>query len=233
MDEGKHGVNSITVGAAELLLTAAGGGMAVHLAAMAKAGAVGQSAVPDYCFTPEAARRRPGLANYDHDTLRAPRWSETTLCGRAWAVMVGGDGGSISPWSADPEFAPTCKRCLALLDRLFPPPSIHPRLPLIARVVTDSVAKHGYAEVHGVPGDQQTELRRQIRTLVPKETGHSCQTLVHDSLVFVMCEPIADAHREDHMREAAHRMGELFSGKPVGPRPAPEWRHFWSTWAMD
>jgi hypothetical protein len=35
------------------------------------------------------------------------------------------------------------------------------------------------------------------------------------------------------MREAAHRMGELFGGKPVGPRPDPEWRHFWSTWATD
>jgi hypothetical protein len=85
-----------------------------------------------------------------------------------------------------------CKRYLALLDRMFPPPSVHPRLPLIVRVVTDSVAEHGYAEVRGVPGDQQTELRRRIRALVRKETGHSCQTLVHESMVVVVCEPIAD-----------------------------------------
>jgi hypothetical protein len=74
MHEAKYGVKSITVGAAELLLAAAGGGSAVHLAPLAKAGAVGQSAVPDYCFTAEAAstRPRPGLANYDPDALRAP-----------------------------------------------------------------------------------------------------------------------------------------------------------------
>src|SRR5262245_7474007 len=233
MQEGKYGVNSITVGATELLLTSAGGGMAVHLAPVADTGAA-QAAVPDYCFTPEAARRRPGLVNYDHDALRAARWSETTLCGRAWGVMVGGDGGSISPWGADPEFAPTCKRCLALMDRMFPSPPAHPQLPLIVRVVSDSVADHGYAEVHDVPGDQQTELRRRIRALVRKETGHSCQSLVHESMVVVVCEPIAQLHREEERREAAQRMGELlFSGEPVTPRPDPEWRHSWSTWAVD
>ena len=90
--------------------------------------------------------------------------------------MVGGDGGSISPWGEDPEFVPTCKWCLAVLGRIFPPPPVHPQLPVIARVVADSVREHGYAEVHGVPGDQQTELRRHIRALVREETGYSCQT---------------------------------------------------------
>ena len=232
MREGKYGVNSITVGATELLLTSAGGGVAVHLTPVVDTGA-GQAAVPDHCFTPEAARRRPGLVNYDHAALLATRWSETTLCGRAWAVMVGGDGGSISPWNADPEFAPTCKRCLALMDRMFPTPPVHTQLPLIVRVVGDSVAEHGYAEVHGVPGDQQTELRRQIRALVRKETGHSCRSLVCESLVVVVCEPIAELHREEQLREAAQRMGELFGGKPGAPRQHPEWRHFWSTWATD
>lgn len=55
----------------------------------------------------------------------------------------------------------------------------------------DNVADYGYVEVHGVPGDQQTELRRQTRALVRKATGHSCQTLVHESMVVVMCDPIA------------------------------------------
>ncbi|MDT5029762.1 MAG: hypothetical protein QOE61_6923 [Micromonosporaceae bacterium] len=147
--------------------------------------------------------------------------------------MIGGDGGSISPWDEDPEFVPTCKRCLTILDRMFPPPPVHPQLRVITRVATDSVAEHGYAEVHGVPGDQQTELRRQIRALVRKETGHSCQTLVHESMVVVMCDPIAQLHREEHLREAAQRMSELLTGEPATPPPDPAWRHFWSTWAID
>jgi hypothetical protein len=74
MHEATYGVNAITVGGAELLLAVASSGSAVHLARLAEAGAVGQSAVPDYCFTAEAARHRPALANYDSDALRAPRW---------------------------------------------------------------------------------------------------------------------------------------------------------------
>jgi hypothetical protein len=161
MRDGKYGVNSITVAAAELLLTSAGGGAAVHLTPLASDGAAGRAAVPEYCFRPAPARRRPGLANYDRDALLVERWAETTMCGRAWAVMIGGDGGSISPYDKEPAFAPTCKRCLALLDRMFPPPPIHPQLPLVARLVSDLVAEHGYAEIYDVPGDQQTELRRQ------------------------------------------------------------------------
>ena len=233
MHEAKYGVNSITVGATELLLAAAGGGSAVHLARRAEAGALGQPAVPADRFSAEPAQRRPELANYDPDALLAPRWSATTLCGLAWVETVGGDGGSISPWGEEPEFAPTCKRCLAVLDRMFPPPPLHPQLPVIARVATDSIGEHGYAEVHGVPGDQQTELRRQIRALVRKETGHSCQTLVHDSMVVVMCEPIAQLHREERIREMTQRMGDVLSGEPASPQPDPEWRHYWSTWATD
>jgi len=98
MHEAKYGVNSITVGAAELLLAAAGGGSAVHLARLAEAGVVGQSAVPADRFPAEMAQGLTELANYDPAVLLAPRWSQTTLCGLAWVEMVGGDGGSISPW---------------------------------------------------------------------------------------------------------------------------------------
>jgi hypothetical protein len=120
MHPAKHGVTSITVGVNELLLTAMGGS-AVHLTPTAAPDAVGEPAVPEHCFTEATSARRPGLANYDADLLRAPRWSPTTLCGRTWIEMAGGDGGSISMWGEEPEFAPTCKRCLALLDRMSRP----------------------------------------------------------------------------------------------------------------
>jgi hypothetical protein len=133
VNETKHDVNSITIGAMELLLTGVGGGSVVHLATLDKTAATARSAVTDDCFAPEALRRRPGLANYDSEALRTARSSQTTLCGRVWSAMVGGDGGPISPWSEESEVAPTCKRCLALLDWMFPPPSVNPRLPVMAK----------------------------------------------------------------------------------------------------
>jgi hypothetical protein len=232
VNEIKHDVNSITVGTADLLLTVTGGS-AVHLSALAETQVDARPAVPEHWFAPDALRRRPGLANYSSEALRAPRWSETTLCGRIWSEMAGGEGGPISPWSEEPEFAPTCKQCLALLDRIFPPPPIHPRLPLVAQVVADSVAAHGYAEVREVPGDQQTELRKQIRSLVRKKTGHRCQTLVHESMILVVCQQTADARHDAHMAEVAQRLKDLWNGDSVTPPPDPQWRHYWSTWATD
>jgi hypothetical protein len=61
MRDGMHGVNSITIATAELLLTDAGGA-AVHLTAEAGDG-TGQAAVPDEDVHPEALRRSPALAN--------------------------------------------------------------------------------------------------------------------------------------------------------------------------
>jgi hypothetical protein len=52
-------------------------------------------------------------------------------------------------------------------------------------------------------------------------------------MVVVVCEPIAELHRQDQLREAAQRMRVLFSAEPVTSRPDPEWRHFWSTLAID
>jgi hypothetical protein len=147
--------------------------------------------------------------------------------------MVGGDGGSISAWGEDPEFAPTCQRCLSLMDRMFPPPSLHPRLPIVARVGADVVAEHGYAEVCGVPGDQQAELRRQIRSLVRAATGHPCRTYVRGSTVFVVCEPIAELHYDEELSAAADAVEAVLFGKAPRPRAEPEWRIMWSTSATD
>jgi hypothetical protein len=231
VDGDKHGVNVIIVGQAELLLTSAGGGRRTHLTAMAETDGPKQAAVPEFVFQPGPADRRPGLANYDHEALLLERWCPTTLCGRSWVVMIGGDGGSISPYGDDPEFAPSCKRCLALMDRLFPPPAIDPQLPLAARVVADVVTERGYAEIHGVPGDQQSELRRQVRSLIRRETGHPCQTLVHESTVYIVCEPIADLHRLEDQASAASAIGALLFGEEPVHQPDPQWRLFWSTWA--
>lgn len=88
-------------------------------------------------------------AAYDRAALEDPRWLETTLCGRRWILMASGED------SEDEQavFAPTCRRCLALMDKLFPQPALDSRFPLTVQIVTDTVIEHGTAEIFGVPGD--------------------------------------------------------------------------------
>lgn len=50
------------------------------------------------------------------------------------------------------------RRCLAIMDKLFPEPVLDDRFALIVQVLTDTVAEHGYAQMCNVPGDQQAAL---------------------------------------------------------------------------
>jgi hypothetical protein len=169
MTPGSYGPNVIEINGAAMLLTTVGSGIAVHLTAAAPSG--GREAVPDYYFRTADDRVSP---SYDHARLLDPRWSETTLCGRRWAVMVGGDGGAIGPFG-ETAFAPNCRRCLGLLDRHFPRPVPDDRIVLISQLTADVVLdRHGFAEIHGVPGDQQDQLRKAIRTLIRKRAGVGC-----------------------------------------------------------
>jgi hypothetical protein len=35
--------------------------------------------------------------------------------------------------------APSCRRCLALMDKLFPPPNLNDRFPLVVQMVADTI----------------------------------------------------------------------------------------------
>lgn len=130
--------------------------------------------------------------------------------------MIGGDGGSI--WlSGDIAFAPTCRPCLALMDRLFPPPVADIRLPLVAQLVTGMVTQHGYAEIWHVPGDQQAILRREIRSQVRQRTGHSIQTHCREHMIFVVCGPIHDLHTQERSRAVAEAVANLGTGSAHYP----------------
>jgi hypothetical protein len=215
-------LNVIRVGDRNFLLTV-GGGEAVHLTREAGDDEGKVAASPDhYLEDLEAA--------YDRAGLEEPRWLEATLCGRPWIVMASGED------SEDDEavFAPTCRRCLALMDRLFPEPPLDPRFPLVVQVLADTVIEHGTAEILGVPGDQQAALRREVRAAVRKRTGHGMETYARDSMVVFVCQPIYDQHAEEHVRAAAEAMNRaaarLLKGEPVMPVPSPM-RLSWDAWA--
>jgi hypothetical protein len=130
----------------------------------------------------------------------------------------------------DETFAPSCRRCLSIMDKLFPEPQPADRLALVVQVITDIVAEHGYAEMRNVPGDLQAMLCKRVRSAVRQRTGHGIQTLVLESTVMFVCEPIHQLHAAERARQAAAAMSGLFTGEPSVPMPTP-WCLSWDTWA--
>ena len=232
----RHGVNAIDVGGKTLLLTETGGGTAVHLTAESATAEPGQGAVPDYYFE-ESGGGTPALKhNYDQAALVEPRWSEKTLCGRQWVSMASGEGGLLHQFDQQEAFAPTCKRCLSLMDNLFPAPTPDGRLGLVVRVVADLVLEYGYAEIRAVPGDQQAALRAQVRAAVRKRSGHGTKTHVYKSMVIFVCDEIYDQHADQHDRDVGEAMDRVMEAAATGGEIVPirsrEWRTSWDAWSV-
>jgi hypothetical protein len=218
VNDTKREMNMISAGNVTLLLTVTGGGSAIHLTREAQHEELGRDAVPGYYLDDS---RELG---YDPEDVSDPRWAEITFCGRPWVLMAGGyrdDEGA---------HAPSCRRCLALMDRLFPPPELDERFSLIAQLVTDTILEHGYAEIRSVPGDQQAALRKQVRAEVRRRTGHGSRTYVHESMVVFVCEPIHDQHKDEMEELARKAVSDFLTGKPSSPVRRP-WHLSWDTWA--
>jgi hypothetical protein len=225
------GPNVIDVNGRSLLLTTTGGGVAVHLTSTADELSSGRGAVPDFYFSDEFDAAGT-IAGYDRVALTEPRWSQTTLCGRTWAVMVGGDGGAVGPFGGV-AFGPSCRRCLTLIDRHFPRPVPDRRLDLVAELAADAVrSQRGYAEIHDVPGDQQDALRRKVRALIRARTGHPVRTYLVNDVVYVDCRAISDQHADDSNREAAEAISTVLTGRPRRPREQP-WVISWVSWDIE
>jgi hypothetical protein len=225
-----HGPNVIEVAGSPLLLTSTSGGSAVHLTSVKRDGEEGREALPDYFFTGEVRNRSvETLRGYDRIALVEPIWSDTTLCGRDWAIMVGGDGGDVSGFG-EVAFAPTCRRCLALIDRHFPAPSADGRMALVASLAADVVLeRRGFVEVHGVPGDQQDQLRKAIRAIVRTRTGQSMRTSVSGGVVHGICQAIYDSRSEEAQQEIRQHLEYVWSDTPI-PREERYWIVDWEAW---
>jgi hypothetical protein len=231
MPSDPYGPNVIEVSGMAMLLTTTRGGVKVHLTPVVGAQDTGREAVPDFYFTSGPDEEGDTVAGYDRAALTEARWSPTTLCGREWAIMVGGDGGAVGR-HGEVSFAPTCRRCLTLIDRYFPKSTPDARLDLVAELAADAVITHrGFAEIHGVPGDQQDELRRKVRTLIRRRTGHSARTYSADGILFVECEAIYRRLADQGDREAAEAIRAAFAGEPL-PRRERDWVISWGTWGI-
>ena len=219
-------VNAIRIGGSEYLLTVTAGD-AVHLTRETGPGEKGQSAVPEQYLDPGHAQPATLLRGYDPAALARPRWEAGTLCGREWLTMAGISLRDDDPCVEDAA-APSCRRCLALMDKLFPEPELDDRFDLAVQVIAGTVAEHGYAEMRNVPGDQQAALRRQVRSAVKKRTGHPVQTLARGSLLVFVCEPVHQQPSAERERRIAQSFGSVLTGQPAQPLPTP-WRLSWDT----
>ncbi|WP_130336902.1 hypothetical protein [Micromonospora kangleipakensis] len=231
MRDGLHGPNVIRAGESLLLLAAVSGGEAVHLVQRHEPSEQGRGAIPDHYFTSAGSDRRAVQRRYDVQALRESVWAPTTMCGRVWAVMVGGDGGTLCRYR-EPAFAPTCRRCLTLMDHLFPALAVDPRVPIVAQVVCDVVREHGHAEVRAVPGDQMAFLRKQVRSLIRQRTGHRAQTHVHGDVLLVVCDSLRD--QEAEIRAAVGAVAAILLGSKPLPvvRPDRPWVVCWTAWEL-
>lgn len=217
--ETRRGLNVIEVSGKQFLLTATAG-VAIHLTRETDSEESGQPAVPDYYVNDFEQ-------TYDIAAVLEPKWEETTLCGRQWILMEADRDGE----EGEALYAPSCRRCLALLDKLFPVPKLNDHFPLIVQVITDTVVEYGTAEILNVPGDQQAALRKEVRAEVKKRAGYGLTTHAHESMVIFVCDPIYDLHADEHMRRCAGAMDAVLTGKPVPPQPPT--RLSWSTWAAE
>lgn len=219
MSDTRRDFNVIRAGSVPLLVTVTSGGTAIHLTPEARPGQPCRAAVPEHY------RDDSRKFGYDPAEIADLRWAETTWCGRPWLLMAGGDADE-----DEAAAAPSCRRCLALMDRLFPAPELDGRFPLVVRLVADTIADHGYAEIKSVPGDQQSALRSQVRAEVRRRTGFGCRTYAHESMVIFVCEPI-HALREAEVPELACEVlsDHLDGAPPLRLRRA--WQLSWETWA--
>jgi hypothetical protein len=218
--ETNRGLNVIEVDGRQFLLTATAGD-AIHLTREADGDEIGQAAIPTH-YLKDFER------TYDMAAILEPKWAERTLCGRQWLLM---EADSDDEEEGNARYTPSCRRCLALLDRIFPAPKLDDRFPLIVQVIADTVAEHGTAEIFGVPGDNQAALRREVRAEVKKRTGHGLKTYAHESMVIFVCDPIYDVHADEHMRHGAEAVSAFLNGKHVSHRSPT--RLWWQTWAAE
>lgn len=214
----RRGLNVIEVSGRQFLLTATAGD-AVHLTRVAGSGEAGKAAVPDH-YAGDFER------SYGRASIAEPRWAETTLCGRGWILMEADRDGE----DGEAASVPSCRSCLALMDRLFPAPALDERFPLVVQVVTDTVLELGHAELRGVPGDHQAALRARVRSAVRKRTGYGLRSYAHESMVIFVCDPVYQQHANENSRAAAQAMDAFLTGKPARSLPTP-WRLHWDTWA--
>lgn len=229
-DEG--GINAVTIESEDYLLAESGGGHAVHLVRRGSSSTGCQSAVPEHWLEGTRPQVAPTIRNYDPAALLDERWETTTLCGRGWRSMAAGEHGLLHPWQTV-SVTPTCRRCLASMDRVLPKPAPDDRIDLLASLIVEGVESHGSAEVTGVPGDQMPALRAAARRAIRTRLGYGSRTYVYGQhRVLIECPEAYEKVRDEIDRAVANALGPRLDGGDLTPMDDSGWRFSWHAWGV-
>ena len=92
-----------------------------------------------------------------------------------------------------------------------------------------AVEEHGSAEIIGVPGEQTTLLRAELRRLFKSRFGYRGQTVLMNDVLLVTCDQATEQARSTRRRQAADLLDQRSGAEPVddsgdlcevGPAPA-------------
>jgi hypothetical protein len=209
-------LNSLTVAGQTMLLTKTTSGIAIHLT-ITDVTDDARAAISDWF---ESSR------NTVTDKMLEERWSSVSLCGRTWAAMADSFEDHTGRRVRRPE-APTCRTCLAVIDKSFPAPTPDNRIPVLADLATTAIKEHGTAEIVGVPGDQMNALRRAVRSELRRRFGFSTRTFTQDGLLVV------SSPETRHLIEqtAVRAMADLNFGATTKVDDSG-WRFHWTAWSV-
>ncbi len=123
--------------------------------------------------------------------------------------------------------APTCRQCLAVIDKAFPTPTPDSRIGVLADLAATAVHDHGTAEIVGVPGDQINALRSAVRSALLQRSGFSTRTFTQDGLVVVSSPDTR--HLIEQTSASAMADLDLEDRTEVDDSG---WRFHWATWSV-
>lgn len=196
------------------------GGHAAHLVAKAKVGGTSRTLVGD-------ARSELNPA-YEAAALMDPTWSVRTLCGRDGWFMCPTDAGRAfqSPWNGQEQSvaAPTCRRCLRILDNCFPEAEPDERLAWNVARAVEELELWGSFGVRGVPGDQTELLRKGVRAEARRRGWKFSSSVVGGVLIGSSENSLTPQQRDAVTREAMQRMDAIANDVQL---PQPSWRFDW------
>ena len=166
---------------------------------------------------------------YDPAELTNASWATRTLCGRGEWIMCPTEAGRafLSMWNGrdDAVLAPSCKRCLAILDKQFAEPAPAERLGWNVIRAIEQLQECGCVHVVGVPADQAELLRKRLRAEA-RQRGWKFQSTVGAGFLIAVSEDALSAEqRAVVMAESMQRIQVLNSGAHLCE---PSWRFPWS-----
>ena len=128
-------------------------------------------------------------------------------------------------YDAQPVYAPSCKRCLRILDGQFPAPEPDDLLPWNVLRCIDELEQWGCFVIDNVPFEQMRLLRARVRAQARRRGWQFASTAHDDRLMGASENSLSPEPRRLVELDSRQRLGGLAAGGP--PPPRPSWQLRW------